>query len=295
MTDEMKDELRTTGLLRSVMEEAPQANEPIRDLEGRFENRIEMSVPTKHNPKLGRLLELVNADEDLYGLWIAANVNAVDRLNMTDHGPVHVKIVMNIAIRMLRLLADAGIEPSVSVNYGLSAQDAEVVVALAALLHDIGMSIHRDDHEAFSLILSERKLREMLPEVYGPHEQTIIRSEILHAIISHRTGGKPLTLEAGVVRIADALDMAKGRSRIPFSAGSLSIHSVSAAAVESVSLKRGDDKPICVTVELSNSAGLFQLDRFVRHKLEGSALESLVEVQAKVGEEERRLLRDFRI
>jgi metal-dependent HD superfamily phosphatase/phosphodiesterase len=277
------------------MEEAPQASEPIRDLEGRFENRIEMSVPTKHNPKLRRLLELVNGDEDLYGLWIAANVNAVDRLNMTDHGPVHVKIVMNIAIRMLRLLADAGIEPSVSVNYGLSAQDAEVVVALAALLHDIGMSIHRDDHEAFSLILSERKLREMLPEVYGPHEQTIIRSEILHAIISHRTGGKPLTLEAGVVRIADALDMAKGRSRIPFSAGSLSIHSVSAAAVESVSLKRGEEKPICVTVELSNSAGLFQLDRFVRHKLEGSALESLVEVEATVGEEERRLLRNFRI
>ena len=295
MSDETRDELRTTGLLHSVMEEAPDAGVPLRDLEGRFENRIEMSVPVKHNPKLKRILELVNADEDLYGLWIAANVNAVDRLNMTDHGPVHVKIVMNIAIRMLRLLADAGVEPSVSVNYGLSAQDAEVVVALAALLHDIGMSIHRDDHEAFSLILSERKLREMLPEVYAPHEETIIRSEILHAIISHRTGGKPLTLEAGVVRIADALDMAKGRSRIPFAAGSLSIHSVSAAAVESVSLKPGEEKPICVTVELSNSAGLFQLDRFVRHKLEGSALESLVEVQAKVGEEERRLLRDFRI
>jgi len=290
-----RDEFRTTGLLASVMEEVPNVGEPIRDLEGRFENRIKMSVPVKHNPKLQRLLELVNEDEDLYGLWIAANVNSVDRLNMTDHGPVHVKIVMNIAIRMLRLLVDAGVEPSVAVNYGMSTQDAEVVVALAALLHDIGMSIHREDHEAFSLILAERKLQEFLPEVYGPHAQTIVRSEILHAIISHRTGGKPLTLEAGIVRIADALDMAKGRSRIPFSAGSLSIHSVSAAAVDSVSLKRGEEKPICVTVELSNSAGLFQLDRFVRHKLEGSALESLVEVEARVGEEERRLLRNFRI
>ena len=180
-------------------------------------------------------------------------------------------------------------------NYGLTTQDAEVVVALAALLHDIGMSIHREDHESFSLILAERKLREYLPEVYSPHAQTIVRSEILHAIISHRTGGKPLTLEAGIVRIADALDMAKGRSRIPFSAGSLSIHSVSAAAVDSVTQKPGEEKPICVTVELSNSAGLFQLDRFVRHKLEGSALESLVEVEARVGEEERRLLRNFRI
>jgi metal-dependent HD superfamily phosphatase/phosphodiesterase len=270
-------------------------SEPLRQLEERFANRIEMTLPVRHNPKLQKLLELVNADEDLYGLWIAGNVNAVDRLNMTDHGPVHVKIVMNIAVRMLRLLVEAGVEPSLSLNYGMSTQDAEVVVALAALLHDLGLSIHREDHEAYSLILAESKLRELLPTVYGSHEATIVRSDTLHAIISHRTGGKPLTLEAGIVRIADALDMAKGRSRIPFEAGSLSIHSVSAAAVESVSLTRGQEKPICVTVELSNSAGLFQLDRFVRHKLEGSALEELVEVQAKVGEEERRLLRDFRV
>ena len=121
MTDETKGELRTTGLLGSVMEESQSVTEPLRDLDGRFENKIEMSVPVKHNPRLRRLLELVNEDEDLYGLWIAANVNAVDRLNMTDHGPVHVKIVMNIAIRMLRLLADAGVEPSVALNYGMSA------------------------------------------------------------------------------------------------------------------------------------------------------------------------------
>jgi metal-dependent HD superfamily phosphatase/phosphodiesterase len=269
--------------------------EPFRSLEERFANRIEMTLPIRHNPKLQNLLELVNADLDLYGLWIAGNVNAVDRLHMTDHGPVHVKIVMNIAIRMLRLLAEAGIQPSVTVNYGMDMGDAEVVVAMASLLHDLGLSIHRDDHEAYSLILAEAKLREMLPGVYGPEEATILRSEILHAIISHRTGGRPLTLEAAIVRIADALDMAKGRSRIPFEAGSLSIHSVSAAAVEAVSLSRGEEKPICVTVELSNSAGLFQLDRFVRNKLEGSALEHLVEVQAKVGQEERQLLRDFRI
>ncbi len=271
------------------------STQPIRGLETRFETRIEISLPVRHNPRLGAILDLVNADDDLYGLWIAANVNAVDRLEMTDHGPVHVKIVTNIAIRMLRLLMDAGVEPSVAVNYGLPREDAEVVVALGALLHDIGLSIHRDDHESFSLILAERKLQELLPAVYGPHECTILRSEILHAIISHRTGGRPLTLEAGIVRIADALDMAKGRSRIPFEAGSLSIHSVSAAAVESVSLSEGEEKPICVTVELSNSAGLFQLDRFVRNKLEGSALEEHVEVHARVGEQERQLLRDFRL
>jgi len=273
----------------------PDPKDIARSVDERFDPRIVMTVPDKRNPKLHRVMELVNADDDLYGLWLAANVNAVERLGMTDHGPVHVKIVMNMAVRMLRLLVEAGVETSVVRNYEMSNKDAEVVVALAALLHDVGMSIHRQDHEAFSLFIARDKLKEILPEIYDKRHETIVRSEILHAIISHRSGGKPLTLEAGVVRIADALDMAKGRSRIPFAAGSLSIHSVSAAAVDSVSIDPGEEKPIRITVELSNSAGLFQLDQLLRDKLNGSGLEPYLEIQATVGEEERRLLTDFRL
>jgi metal-dependent HD superfamily phosphatase/phosphodiesterase len=276
-------------------EVTPDPSGMVRDIDERFERRVVMNVPDRHNPKLHRAIELVNADDDLYGLWIAANVNAVERLGMTDHGPVHVKIVMNIAVRMLRLLMEADIEPSVVRNYLLEPEDAEVVVALAALLHDVGMSIHRPDHEAYSLFIARSKLEGILSEIYDTPRQTIITAEILHAIISHRSGGDPLTVEAGVVRIADALDMAKGRSRIPFSSGSLSIHSVSAAAVESVSIDRGEHSPICVTIELSNSAGLFQLDQLLRKKVNGSGIEKHLEIQARVGEEEKQLLTNFRL
>lgn len=264
-------------------------------IDARFERRLEMTVPARNNPRLRAILDAVNADDDLYGLWIASNVNAVERLDMTDHGPVHVKIVMNLGVRLLRLLIEAGLEPGVSANYGMGREDAEVVVALASLLHDVGISIHRADHESFSLFIAHRKLDELLPVVYGPREVTIMRSEILHAIISHRSGGRPLTPEAGVVRIADALDMAKGRSRIPFEAGSVSIHSVSAAAVESVSLARGEDRAVSVTVDLSNSAGLFQLDQLLRNKVAGSGLESWIEIHGRVSEDEKSLLTDFKL
>ena len=240
-------------------DEVQKPGELDRSVDERYENRIVLNLPSRKNTKLKRVLDLVNADDDLYGLWTVANVNAMERLHMTDHGPVHVKIVMNIAVRMLRLLVEAGIQPSVVRDYEMDVDDAEVVVSLAALLHDVGMSIHRSDHEAFSLFVAQDKLKEILPEIYAPRQATIVRAEILHAIISHRSGGKPLTLEAGVVRIADALDMAKGRSRIPFEAGSLSIHSVSAAAIEGISLQKGDERPICIKVEMSNSAGVFQL------------------------------------
>jgi metal-dependent HD superfamily phosphatase/phosphodiesterase len=264
-----------------------------RGVDARFDDRLMLNVPGRQNAKLRRVIEHVNGDEDLYGLWLAANVNAVERLGMTDHGPVHVKIVMNLAVRMLRLLVEAGVEPAVVKDYDMAAEDAEVVVALAALLHDVGMSVHRADHESFSLFIAQNKLNEILPLVYDARHTTIVRAEVLHAIISHRSGGRPLTPEAGVVRIADALDMAKGRSRIPFASGSLSIHSVSAAAIEAVSLERGEERAIRVTVDMSNSAGLFQLDQLLREKLKGSGLEPHVEVRARLGEEEKRLLTDF--
>jgi len=260
----------------------------------RFERRVEMNVPDRRNVRLRELVARVNADDELYALWLAANVNAIERLGMTDHGPVHVKIVMNIAIKLLRLLLEGGVEPGVVASYQLTAADAEVVVAAAALLHDVGMSIHRSDHESYSLFIAQEKVRQLLAGIYDEPTATILRSEILHAIIAHRSGGRPLTLEAGVVRIADALDMAKGRSRIPVEHGSVSIHSLSAAAIEEVQIERGTEKPVRLLVEMSNSAGVFQLDQLFRDKLKGSGLEPYIELEARIeAEAEKRLFQRF--
>jgi uncharacterized protein len=268
-----------------------------RSVAERMASRLEMRVPVEGNLRLKEMLGWVNSHDDLYGLWIASNVTAIERLRMTDHGPVHVKIVMNLAVRLLRLLAQGGVEPCIVRHYGMKQEDAEVVVALAALFHDLGMSIHRADHEAYSLFLANDLLKDLLPRLYpGPGEAAVVRSEILHAIIGHRSGGRPLTLEAGVVRIADALDMAKGRSRIPFEAGSMSIHSVSAAAVEQVTLQPGDQRPVRILIEINNSAGIFQLDQLFREKLKGSGLEPYLEVVANLaGDEEKRLFRRFEL
>jgi metal-dependent HD superfamily phosphatase/phosphodiesterase len=263
----------------------------------RLSDRLWITVPVRGNGKLSAILDAANADEELYGLLLAANVNAMERLGMTDHGPVHVKIVMNVALKLIRILVDRGVTPSVINHYGFDHHDVEVVVALAAMLHDVGMSIHRIDHEAFSLFIAQGKLKELLAPVYGVAEAAVLRSEILHAIIAHRSGGRPLTVEAGVVRIADALDMAKGRSRIPFQAGSVSIHSVSAAAVEAVRIEPGDSKPVKLVIDLSNSAGVFQVDQLLREKLRGSGLEDHLEVEVAMaeGDSERRLVQSFRL
>jgi metal-dependent HD superfamily phosphatase/phosphodiesterase len=155
------------------------------------------------------------------------------------------------------------------------------------------MTIHRADHEAYSLFLAADKLPELLGGIYDEPERSVVAAEVQHAIIGHRSKGAPLTTEAGVVRVADALDMAAGRSRVPFEAGQINIHALSAAAIDGVEIMAGENKPVRVEIAMNNSAGIFQIDELLGNKLKGSGIEQYVEVAARVdGEHEARLLPD---
>ena len=258
--------------------------------------RMRIKVPPRANRKLRELVERVNADPQLKAWWHVANVNAVKRLEINDHSWVHVQIVANIALKLLRQLAKNGVEPSVVRDYGMSADDAEVVVVLGAFLHCIGMAVHRDGHEDFSMFLAEPKMRELLEGLYEEPELTVINSEVLQSITSHRDYGRPLTLEAGIVRVADALDMAEGRSRIPFQNGRVSVHSLSAAAIESVEIKDGERAPLLIEIAMNNSSGIYQVDELLKAKLRGSGLEPYVEVVARIDTEaEKSLLPLYRL
>jgi metal-dependent HD superfamily phosphatase/phosphodiesterase len=257
---------------------------------------MRIRVPVRGNRKLRTVLDRANGDRQLKAWWHVANVNAVVRLGINDHSWVHIQIVANIALKLLRQLTKHGVEPSVVRDYGMTEDDAEVVVVLSALMHCVGMSVHRRGHEDFSLFLSEPKLRELLDGVYDEPDRTVVISEVLQAITSHRADGEPLALEAGILRVADALDMAKGRSRIPFERGSVSMHSLSAAAIDDVRVGDGELKPVKVEILMNNSSGLFQVDGLLKAKLRGSGLEPYVEVVAHIDtESEKRLVREYRL
>jgi metal-dependent HD superfamily phosphatase/phosphodiesterase len=256
---------------------------------------INIRAPTRGNRRLEQLLEAVNADEQVKAWWHMAGVNA-QRLALTDHSWVHIQIVTNIALRLSRLLFRRGIVPNVVADHGLSERDAEVVIAAAALFHCVGMSIHRVDHETYSLFLTADKLGGLMSGIYAEPERSVIVAEAMHAVISHRSSGKPLTVEGTIVRVADALDMAKGRSRVEFEAGRLDIHSISAYAIDEVRIESGDDKAVRVEIEMSNSAGIFQVDEGLGKKLRGTPLAEHIEVIARIeGETEKRLVPVFRI
>jgi metal-dependent HD superfamily phosphatase/phosphodiesterase len=258
---------------------------------------MDFTVPVGQNHKLKSALEAVRSDIELQTYWRCSNVVAIDRLHINDHGPTHIKIMANVGLRILRLLVEKGVSPNIVQDYGLKKEDAEVVVFLGCCLHDVGHVIHRANHADYSIPLSIPVLDRLLDPIYSAEEKTIVKCETLHAIRAHEVDVNALTIEAGVVRISDALDMERGRARVPFSAGSISIHSVSAMAIDKVEVRPGtEDKPVEIQITMSNSAGIFQIDELLKKKLKNSMLENLIRFDVNIqGEQEKKIIEKYEL
>lgn len=242
-------------------------------------SKIKISVPKDGNKILEKVLEQINSNREIKTLWRIMNVMAIDRLGMSDHGPTHFGIVANNGMKLAKILEKHKIPMSVVHDFGLTNDHAEVIIFLACIMHDLGMSIHRQGHEEFSLFIARDLMKEILS--FMPiEERMVVISEVSHAIISHRAYGKPSTLEAGIMRMADAIDMGKGRSRITYGRGELNIYSESDLAITNVEILDGKEKPIEIRIHMTNPAGVFQVDDIMSEKLKGSNLEKYITVTA---------------
>ena len=230
--------------------------------------------------KANAVLEFVSGDPEIQEYLRAQNVMAVTRKQYNDHGPKHIRIVRNRALCLYDLLKRGGVEFNGAAQQGLAEADEAVIVVLAATLHDIGHVVHRDDHTYYSIPLAADILDRVLPEFYDVREQVRVKGEVLHAILCHHTAEDPLTLEAGVIRVADALDMERGRSRIPYEKGGRGINTLSSQAIREVSLSSGEEYPVLVEIEMTDAAGVYQVDSLLKAKLHDSGLEDLVRIVA---------------
>ena len=254
------------------------------------------NIPLNNNRKLAHVMKKVKTDIKLRTYWKCANVMAIDRMGYTDHGPTHVKIVANLALRLLRILVGKQVKPNIVKDYDMKNEDAEVVVVMGSILHDLGMIVTRNDHEKYSVLVAREFIEKCLESIYSEEERAILSSEILHALVCHESPNNPLTLEAGIVGIADALDMEAGRARIPFQAGKIDIHAVSALSIQKVEISEDGKKPITIRIKMTNSAGIFQIDELLKPRIENSGLQQHFHVVAEItGEQETRIVDRFEI
>lgn len=243
----------------------------------KYDPDAEHSFPDE---RLNRVLETVRDDPEVQAYLEAQNVNPVVRKGFNDHGKKHVEIVRNRALRLYELLKRGDVGFNGAADQGLDEADESVIVALAATLHDVGHVVHRDNHTYYSIPIAADILDRLLPEFYETAAAVRMKSEVLHAILCHHTAEDPLTTEAGVIRVADGLDMERGRSRIPYERGGRGINTISSQAIEAVSLVEGDDVPVLVEIRMRNAAGVYQVDGLLKEKLQDSGLDNLIRIVA---------------
>src|SRR5919197_6545638 len=226
---------------------------------------IKLGIDAPSTSRTAHIVQVLETDIEIQTLWYMANRTS-RRAAVNDHGPVHVRTAMHHGDQLLRLLMDADIQPNCVSDHGMSEDDARVVILLGLALHDVGMSIHRDRHEMLSVPIALDWLRRKLPPIYAEPQLTVIASEVVHAVLAHNVHERCLTLEAGIVKDADALDITKSRSRKAINAGKIDIHSISAAAVEAVRVTRGTNRPIRVEGDINNPSAVFHLKEGFRQK-----------------------------
>ncbi len=247
-----------------------------------LDNEIKKLLKSK---KLVRIYEKLISDIEVKNLIKYANTVAIKRMGLNDHGETHSKIATRDALHILNLLS-AKIKPNIIKEKIGSFEDVKLAIMLSAYLHDIGISIERDNHEIFSVILAQPIIRRFLYRYYGDNEKKIISilPIVLEGITCHMANFEPSSVEAGIVSIADGCDMTKGRARIPFNLGGRDIHEYSAMAIDEVSIKKGKEKPVDIIIRMSSAAGVFQVEDILLTKLNNSGLKKYVRVVSIVNE-----------
>lgn len=232
--------------------------------------------------------ETLIADTEIQLMQEYANTVSIVRLGYNDHGPVHMRTVTRNAVRMLNLLHEAGVKTSLETENAGTLDDSMTAVILASFFHDLGMAIGRQDHELYSMTLAlpfiDRVLEKVLPHNLG--KRVVIRALALEGIIGHMATRRIHSIEAGIILIADGCDMEKGRARIPLVLNSEprvgDIHKYSSNAIESVTISKGDPKPVRITIVMSSDVGFFQVEEILLPKVNMSPFKPYVEIMASL-------------
>lgn len=250
-------------------------------------NRDEVSVSDllEPNSKALEMYQYLKNSPKVQSYLRTANRMAVSRLGYTDHGPVHAEVATWNAIKIFNILDDT-FRPNVVAEGIGDTDDGRLIVLASTYLHDIGMTVHREEHYQASLQLAVPILEPKLEAIYSdPALATDMLSFIMHGIYSHDDDTQCLTLEAGITKLGDGSDLTKGRTIVPYHKGKVDIHSVSALAINNVILEPGKEKPLRITVAMDNPAGVFQVQAVLEKKIRTSGLRDHVQIEVLVNGE----------
>ena len=257
------------------------------------EHQLESVLVGRNEGPVRELLARLVADPEINLVHSYANAVSIRRLGYNDHGPVHARITTYNALKIFRLLHEAGVPSSLQAEEIGSYEDSQVAVALGCFLHDFGMAVTRDEHEWHSIMLADAIIQRYIAEYCSESDRRIVIRALVHEIIvGHMAHSRIHSIEAGVVLVADGTDLTRGRSRIPLqmelkpAVGDM--HRFSAGSITRVEIAAGELKPVRISVFMEDRTGLFQIEEVLMAKVKASPIIQYLEIAANVNDQESR-------
>lgn len=238
------------------------------------------------SPTIKRVHQVLEDDPEVVELLRVSNVMAVSRLKYNDHGIVHARIVAGASLELVDILYSTGIEmTSIKDGTAKSMDEVKIIILLSSYLHDIGNAVHRVNHELLGTLIAKDVIDRILTRMgFDRYRIVDMRQEILHNIYASDYNIQCLSVECGIVKISDGLDMAEGRARIPYRLGKLDMHAISALSIRKVDIESSQDRrrPVNIVVYMNEIAGLFQLEAVLMPKIRSSGLDNLFNIYINI-------------
>ena len=249
---------------------------------------FEKKIISRLSGKPLEIMEYIISDKEIQILQDYANVVSIKRLGYNDHGPVHMRKAALNAVLMFDLLQKANIKFNLEKEHLGKSEDSKVAIIIAAMIHDIGMTVSRQGHEFMSVNLAIPIIERILGEFYNNDitKKVIMKSLIIECIFGHMATQAIHSIEAGLVLIGDGCDMEQGRSRISSMLSEQprvgDIHRYSSTGIDKVNIIKGEKKPIQIRVDMSESVGFFQVEEVLFPKISSSPVKKYIELYAGV-------------
>ncbi len=231
------------------------------------------------------ILKHLEDDPEVLGYLRMANVTLVSHLGYNEHGINHARIVTTSSVQIFHMLKKA-VKFSVMEDLKKTEADTELAIVVGAFLHDIGNSVHRNDHFIHGVTLAPPILDRHLAQFYSGKTLAEMKALILQIIYSHDESVPAIIPEAGVVTVSDGTDISSGRAITAYTRGKLDIHSISAMSIQKLEIQPGKQKPVRFHVTMRESAGIFQVQEVLGPKLASSGLKDHIEVYVETLEGE---------
>ncbi|VVB65796.1 Uncharacterised protein [Candidatus Gugararchaeum adminiculabundum] len=253
-------------------------------MDGKDTLEQQLSAELVNSPLAKRVLKAVVASEEYHAINYMANSVAVNRMKITDHGFTHAMITALNAMRIFNVLQKAGVKTNWEMERHGNSEEARVIVLLGALCHDFGNAIHRDGHHGQSLVVARPFVSGIVSKFFKGVKRIEVELSVLQCIYCHDESVQAYSIEESIVKIADGVDCAHGRARVPHELlGNVNEYTLSSNAIDDATVVFGTmKKPVKIVLKMNDKIGRFQIDQVLQKKIDMSTIKDMVEIEVQM-------------